>query len=234
MLKQDQFIDSKHLQLPMLFKKSIFYAINLLFLFLIVAGFSSAHSQNYTPVKNIVEFRSLYSEKSDAINTLKSDFIQEKSISMLKNKIISEGSFIYKKNKKLRMEYKKPYTYLFIMDNDKVTIKNNQQKSSVSTKSNKLFQMISQMTIDCVTGKVLNSKDFDIKVSENAKVYHLVLIPRQKLLKSLFNGIDILISKIDFTVDRLEMKETSGDNTVLIFSNKKINTLVTDEVFKVN
>jgi outer membrane lipoprotein-sorting protein len=180
------------------------------------------------------EFKSLYAEKSAAINTLKSDFIQEKNISMLVNKIISKGSFIYKKNNKLRMEYTKPYTYLFVMDNDKIIIKNSQKKSSVSANSNKLFKMISQITIDCVTGNVLASNDFDVKVSENSKVYNLVLVPSQKMLKSLFNEIDILISKNDFTVDRLEMKESSGDNTVLNFSNKKINAPVSDEVFKVN
>ena len=153
---------------------------------------------------------------------------------MLENKIISEGSFIYKKNNKLRMEYRKPYSFLFVMENDKVTTKNNQQKSSVSTNSNKLYKMISQMTIDCVTGNVLNSKDFDIDISENAKVYYLVLKPRQKLLKSLFDRIDILISKKDFTVDRLELKETSGDNTTLVFTNKMLNAPVNDEVFEVN
>ncbi|MEI7501237.1 MAG: outer membrane lipoprotein carrier protein LolA [Bacteroidota bacterium] len=201
---------------------------------MLITGFSSAHSQNYTPVKNLVEFRTLYSGKSVAINSLQSDFIQEKSITMLENKIISEGSFIYKRNNKLRMEYRKPYTFLFVMENDRVTIKNNQQKSSVSTNSNKLFKMISQMTIDCVTGNVLNSKDFDIEIFENTKVWYLVLKPRLKLLKSLFETIDILISKNDFTVERIELKETSGDNTTLIFSNKKINIQVNDEVFQVN
>jgi outer membrane lipoprotein-sorting protein len=210
------------------------FAGNMLLFIFILTGTFSASAQNYTPVKNIVAFKSLYAEKSADINTLKSDFIQEKSISMLKNKIISEGSFIYKKNNKLRMEYTKPYTYLFVMDNDKITIKNNDKKSSVSTSSNKLFKMISQVTIDCVTGNVLNSKDFDIKVSENSITYHLVLIPRQKLLKSLFEKIDIRISKGDLTVDRIEMKESSGDNTLLIFRNKRINTPVADEVFKVN
>jgi outer membrane lipoprotein-sorting protein len=221
-------------QLSPLFKKSVLYSNIPLFFFLIIAGLSSAHSQNYTPVKKLDGFRKLYSAKSDAIISLKSDFIQEKSISMLENKIISEGSFIYKKNNKLRMEYRKPYSFLFVMENDKITTKNNQQKSSVSANSNKLYKMISQVTINCVTGNVLNSKEFDVEVFENVKVYYLALKPRAKLLKSLFDSIDILISKKDFTVDRIELKESSGDNTTLIFSNKKINDEVNDEVFQVN
>ena len=192
------------------------------------------NAQNYTPVKDVAGFKKLYAAKSTAINTLKSDFIQEKSISMLTNKLISNGSFIFKKTNKLRMEYAKPFPYIFVMNEDQIIIKNDQKNSNVSVNSNKMFKMISQLTIDCVTGNILNSKDFDIKISENAKVYFLVLIPNQKMIKSLFTEIDLLVDKSDFTVNRIDLKETSGDSTTLIFSNKKINTPVSDEVFNVN
>lgn len=195
---------------------------------------SAVNAQNYTPVKDVAGFNKLYASESAAINTLRSDFIQEKSISMLNNKLVSNGSFIFKKNNKLRMEYVKPYPYLFVMNEDQIIIKNDQKKSNVSVNSNKLFKMISQITIDCVTGNILNSKDFNVKVSENDRVYFLVLKPNQKMLKSLFSEIVLIISKSDFTVDKLDLKETSGDSTTLIFNNKKINTPVSDEVFAVN
>jgi outer membrane lipoprotein-sorting protein len=234
MIRKNIFYYSNHRHLFLFFKRNSCCLIGLIFFALLVYGINPVNAQNYTPVKNIVEFKRLYAEKSAGMNTLKSDFIQEKSISMLKNKIISEGIFIYKKDSRLRMEYTKPYTYLFLMDSDKIVIKNSQKTSGVSANSNKLFKMISRMTIDCVTGNILNSKEYTIKVSENSKNYYLDLVPRQKLIKSLFDRIDILISKTDFTVDRIEMKESSGDNTVLIFSNKRINNPVSDEVFKAN
>lgn len=205
----------------------VFICINLVLI-------QAANAQNYTPVKDVAGFKKLYASKSDAINTLRSDFVQEKSISMLNNKLSSDGSFIFKKTNKLRMEYAKPYPYIFVMNDDQIIIINDQKKTNVSVNSNKLFKMISQITVDCVTGNILNSKDFDVKVSENAKVYYLVLIPQQKMLKSLFAEIDLLISKSDYTVDKLDLKETSGDSTTLIFTNKKINTPVSDEVFAVN
>ena len=194
----------------------------------------SVNAQKYTPVKDVAGFKALYASKSNAINTLRSDFVQEKSISMLTNKLTSNGSFIFKKANKLRMEYVKPYPYIFVMNEDQIVIKNDQKKTNVSVSSNKMFKMISQITIDCVTGNILNSKDFTVKVSENSKVYHLVLIPKQKMLKSLFAEIDLLVAKSDFTVDKLDLKETSGDCTTLIFSNKIINTPVHDEVFIVD
>lgn len=195
---------------------------------------TSVNAQNYTPVKDVAGFKKLYAAKSTAMNTLRSDFVQEKSISMLKNKLISNGSFVFKKANKLRMEYSKPYPYIFVMNEDQITIKNDQKKSNVSVNSNKLFKMISQLTIDCVTGNILNSKDFDVDIFENDKVYSLVLIPNQEMVKSLFDEIDLLVSKSDFTVDRIDLKEISGDSTTLIFNNKNINSPVSDEAFNVN
>lgn len=206
-------------------------------LFFICLNFSwniTVSAQQYVPVKDVAEFKSFYATKSVEIKTLKSDFIQEKSISMIKNKLISNGSFIFKRNNNLRMEYFKPYAYLFVMKNDQILIKNNQKKSAVSVSSSRLFKMISQLTIDCLTGNILTSNDFDIKISENAAFYHLDLFPNQKMIKSLFTEIDILISKSNFTVEKLELRETSGDNTTLTFSNKQLNIPVSDEVFSIN
>ncbi len=213
---------------------SILFTGILFFMCFNIALISVSKAQKYTPVKDVAGFKSLYAAKSSAINTLKSDFIQEKSISMLTNKLSSTGSFIFKKTNKLRMEYAKPFPYIFVMNEDQIIVKNDQKKTNVSVNSNKMFKMISQITIDCVTGNILNSKDFDVKFSENSKVYYLVLVPKQKMLKSLFAEIDLLVAKSDFTVDKLDLKETSGDCTTLIFSNKKINTPVPDEVFIVN
>lgn len=214
--------------------KSILPTGILFFMCFNLALFSVVSAQNYIPVKDVAGFKKLYAAKSTAMNTLKSDFVQEKNISMLNKKLISNGSFVFKKANKLRMEYAKPYPYIFVMNEDQIIIKNDQKKTNVSVNSNKMFKMISQLTIDCVTGNILNSKDFDIKISENTKVYFLVLKPNQKMIKSLFTEIDLLVDKSDFTVNRIDLKETSGDSTTLIFSNKKINTPVSDEVFNVN
>ena len=214
--------------------KSILPTGILFFICFNLALISAVRAQNYTTVNDFAGFKKQYAAKSTATNTLRSDFIQEKSITILSNKLSSSGSFVFKKADKLRMEYTKPYPYIFVMNEDQIIIKNDQKNSNVSVNSNKMFKMISQLTIDCVTGNILNSKDFDIKISENAKVYFLVLIPNQKMIKSLFTEIDLLVDKSDFTVNRIDLKETSGDSTTLIFSNKKINTPVSDEVFNVN
>ncbi len=205
-----------------------------LVLFTLLTSFISVQCQEFNPISNEAVFKKIYSEKSAAINSLKSDFTQEKTITLLEHKLISEGSFQYKKMNKLRMEYFKPYSYLFIMNNDKVTIRNNQKQTSVSTKSNKLFKLISQITVDCVSGNVLESKDFQTSIFENKSLYLLKLTPKAKELKNVMNEIKIYVSKANYTVEKIEMYESSGDFTLLIFKNKQINSTIPDEVFSAN
>ena len=190
--------------------------------------------QDFSPISNEATFKKNYAEKAAAIHSLKSNFTQEKSISLLEKKLISEGTFQFKNPDKLRIEYFKPYSYLFIMNKDKITIKNDQKQTSISTKSNKIFKMVSQITMECVSGNVLSSKEFKISVFENNLQYLLTLTPKDKTLKSLLKTIKIYIQKTDYTVDKIEMYEISGDFTIMYFKNRQINIPIADEIFMAN
>jgi len=200
---------------------------------LLIFCFSSVIAQDFNPLKDEVAFRKLFAEKSQEFITLKSDFVQEKSIYLLENHIISNGSFQYKREGKLRMEYFKPYSYLFVLNNDKVMIKNNQKQTNINANSNKLFKLISQITVDCINGNILSSKQFKTSILESSSSYKITLIPKMKELNSLLSEIIILISKKDYTVETIEMKEVSNDFTLMTFSNKEINKPIGDEAFSV-
>jgi outer membrane lipoprotein-sorting protein len=209
--------------------RNIFYIIVTILLISI-----SAKGQNFEPVLDINAFKKTYNEKASAIKSLKSAFVQEKSISLLEKKLISEGSFQFKTPDKLRIEYNKPYSYLFIMNKDKIIIKNDQKQTSISTKSNKIFKLVSQITMDCISGNVLSSKEFKISILENKSQYLINLIPNNNSLKDILKEIKIYIDKSDYNVDKLEMYEVSGDFTKMIFKNRQTNIPVADEIFMAN
>jgi len=195
---------------------------------------NSIKSQDFAPISNETTFKKAYTEKTALTHSLKSNFIQEKSISLLEKKLVSEGLFQFKNPDKLRIEYFKPYSYLFLMNKDQITIKNDQKQTNISTKSNKIFKMVSEITMECVNGNVLSSKEFKISIFENNSQYMLKLIPKDKTLKSLLTEIKIYIEKIDYTVGTLEMYEVSGDFTKMIFKNRQTNIPIADEIFVVN
>ena len=201
-------------------------------IFLLVVAISvKAQYAGYTPVADLAKFKVDFSVATQKVSSIKSDFVQEKNLSMLSEKIISKGKFWFKKESQVRMEYNQPYQYLMIINKDKVFVKDGQKKNKISTKSNKLFQQINKIMIDCMRGTALNNPDFKTRVFENKNSSLIELTPVTKGLKELFKSINIIVDKKDFSVSSIEMQELSGDNTLIRFTNKELNVTIPDTLF---
>ena len=159
--------------------------------------------------------------------------MQEKNLSLLSEKITSKGKFWFKKDNLVRMEYNQPFQYLMIINNNNVFVKDGQKENKISTKSNKLFQQINRMMVDCVQGTALNNPDFKVTVFENAASLAGRIVTCVKGMKDYFKNINIVISKKDYSVNKLEMYEQSGDNTIISFINKELNAAIPDALFAI-
>jgi outer membrane lipoprotein-sorting protein len=195
----------------------------------------SAKSQyaGYSPVADLVKFKTAFSAAAQKITSIKSDFVQEKNLSMLAEKITSKGKFWFKKENRVRMEYSQPYQYLMILNRDKVYVKDGNKENKISAKSNKLFQQVNKIMIDCMQGSALDNPDFKTRIFENKNNSLVELTPVAKGLKDLFKTINVTVDKKDFSVVSIEMLELSGDNTMLRFSNKELNATIPDEFFTI-
>ncbi len=190
--------------------------------------------KGFKPVTDEMEFRKKIIAAAQATQTIKSNFIQEKNIQVVSEKIISNGTFRFKKQNKVRMEYLQPYRYLLVINNDKVSIRDDQKTNSFSSKSNKLFTIINNIIIDCVQGTALDNKNFKPAVYKNDKNYLLVLTPVKKDLGDFFKNISVYMDIEDGTVSKIDLLEPSGDNTVITFTGKEINVPLTDAEFSIN
>ena len=118
-----------------------------------------------------------------------------------------------------------------VMNGDKMLVRDNEKENKINVKSNKLFQQVNRIMIDCVQGTILDSKDFTTKVFENDKTYLLEMTPTSKSLREFFETIVLTVEKSDYSVKSIEMNEPAGDKTTISFKNKKINETVPDAVF---
>ena len=193
----------------------------------------SVHAQypGYKPVSSLTDFRKEFARQSAQINSITSNFTQEKILSAITEKITSTGNFKFKRSNRVRLEYLKPYSYLMVMNGDKMIVRDEGKESHVNVRSNKLFQQINRIIIDCVQGTILESKDFTIGVWENDKTYLMEMTPVSKSLKEFFKNIVLIAEKKDYSVHSIQMNEPSGDLTIITFTNKKINDQVPDAVF---
>ena len=205
--------------------------LTAILVFVIVAYSVRAQHAGYTIVKDTAAFRQQFAAASQKINSLQSDFVQEKNLSMLSEKIVSKGKFWFKKDNKVRMEYNQPFQYLMILNNNNIYIKDGQKENKISASSNKLFQQINKIVIDCVKGSAFSNTDFTINIFENKQAYLTELSPVAKNLKDIFKTINITVDKKDYSVLSIQMNEVSGDYTSINFINKQINASLPDALF---
>lgn len=208
---------------------------SVMLLVVITCSAISAHAQHagYTQLSDLSKFKQQFAEVAAKTNSIKSDFTQEKSLSMLSEKITSKGKFWYRKTNMLRMEYTQPFSYLMILNKDNVYIKDGPKENKVSTRSNKVFKQINKIVVDCIQGTALNSSDFKSAVYENKGTYLVSLSPVNKQLSDFFKTIEITVDKKDYSVNTIEMLEGSGDSTTLHFTNKEINANIPDALFAI-
>jgi outer membrane lipoprotein-sorting protein len=200
---------------------------------LLVFCFEETFSQHsgFKPIANFPDFKTQFKLESSKINSIVSDFAQEKVLTALTEKIKSEGKFLFKRNNKVRIEYQKPFSYLVMMNGEKMLVRDNQKDNRINVKSNKLFQQINRIMIDCVQGTMLDSKDFTVKVFEDGNTFLLEMTPVSKALSQFFQTIILLVEKKDYSAKSIEMREPNGDKTVITFINKKLNAEIADAVF---
>ena len=188
----------------------------------------------YTAMKDIPSFKTKMNQRNQSISSLSCDFIQEKNLSFMAQKVISKGNMKYKKPDMMKLEYTTPFQYVMSLSKGKVYIKDNGKVNKFDTKSNKLFKYVNDLMINAVQGNVLDSKEFNIVYKENSKLYLMEMEPVDASMKEYINKVHIYVNKADMDVSKVEMKEKSGDYTLITFLNRIYNTKLTDEEFVVH
>jgi outer membrane lipoprotein-sorting protein len=203
----------------------------LFYLLFLIACQASGQSMDYSPVKDLDAFKLQFASIAKQTQSLRSDFVQEKNMSLISEKITSKGKFWFKREKKVRMEYTQPFQYLIVINQDVISIKDGSKQNTMSLSKNKLFRQVSNIITDCVQGTALNNPDFSVKVFESKNNYLVEMTPVTKGMKDFFKIIHVTLDKADYNASAIEMIENSGDNTIIRFQNKEKNIPVPDAVF---
>jgi outer membrane lipoprotein-sorting protein len=196
----------------------------------------TAQDLTFSPVakSEISAYTASISKASSALTSLQCSFTQTKQIAVLSESVVSKGKLLYKKENKLSWQYLSPYPYLFALNGDKVTIKNDKSTKQFDTKSNALFKEISLLLVNSVSGKeLIDAKKFDVSFFQNAKLVQVRLTPKNKTLKSMLSTISLNFDNTTYMVQTIVLTEPMGDTTTIVFSDKKINQPIDDEKFMV-
>ncbi len=205
-----------------------------LFFFLNIFSFTVAFAQleGFSTMKNVEAFTVRMGEEARTTETISSDFVQKKYLSFMEDEIESSGVFKFKKDHLLRWEYTVPYTYIIVLNGDKVSIKEEGKKASeFDMSSNETFKKINELMLNSVRGTVLENDEFNLNYLESKGEFLIHLVPKKKELKNVLQNIYIYFDKSDYQVSSIHMTEESGDYTKIMFKNKKLNEELSEDNF---
>lgn len=192
-------------------------------------GFSSLSQELSDKEKK--DFIKKINAQVKTIQTIKTDFIQTKSLSFLQNKVTSEGKMYVVKEGPLKWAYTTPNNYSIIIKNDEIYINDNGDKSKVDV-NQKIFKKISKLVAGSINGNLFNDDEFKATFYSEGSYIKVQLLPTEKMIQKYIQKIVLYFPKNDSFVEKVKMIEPSGDYTEIIFKNRKINAQFSDDVFK--
>lgn len=172
---------------------------------------------------------------TSAMKTMRCDFVQTKKMHLLKDEITLKGTMFYAQPRKLRWQYNSPYSYVFILNGNKVQIKSAKSSQKIDIQHNKMFRQIADIILNSITGGQLKSSaDFNVDVRKSGTLYVARLLPKKKELKKLFNSIEVTFNSALTMIQSFKMAEKTGDTTIVSLNNVKTNIQLNESVFSSN
>ena len=201
----------------------------LILLFVLVSVHLSLMAQ-----QNEAQIRQAITQAASTMKTMQCDFTQTKHLKMLNDKMTSKGRMYYQQTNRLRWEYTSPYSYTFILNDDKVLLKNKQRNDVIDVNKNKLFREIARIMMNSVVGTSLtDDKSFKSTIATNGNEWIASLLPQRKDMKQLFQKIILHFNRTNAMVKQVELIEKNGDKTVIELNNIKTNEKISADMFTI-
>ncbi|MBP5388139.1 MAG: outer membrane lipoprotein carrier protein LolA [Prevotella sp.] len=204
-------------------------------LLILMALVVCVHSYVQAQAVNEVEIKQKINQAAAALNTMQCDFIQTKHLRMLNDKMVSKGKMYYQKSDKLRWEYVTPYAYVFILNKDKVLVRNKGRNDVIDVNRNKVFKEVARIMMSSVVGNCLSDeRNFKTSISESQTEWLATLLPLRKDMRQMFQKIILHFNKQKSYVVKVELFEKNGDHTTIDLKNVRCNDAISANTFVVN
>ncbi|MEZ4947959.1 MAG: outer membrane lipoprotein carrier protein LolA [Saprospiraceae bacterium] len=185
-------------------------------------------------MKDQAAFRNKIEKITNETQTIQCDFVQEKSLSFLNEKMVSKGKFYFKQTDKIRWEYDSPFSYIIVLNGGKLLIDDEGKKNEMDLSNNQTFKEINGLLSKTLQGDIFQKDDrFSKEVFENNAFVMVKLQPLTEAFKAYITEIKVFFDKKDMMVAKVEMVE-GEDLTKIMFENRKINTNLPQNLFQVS
>jgi outer membrane lipoprotein carrier protein len=199
--------------------------ILFIFVFSFFLPFASIEAQTLTVDEVVQRIR----ESREKTKDFSADLLQEKKISLLKEKVISKGKIRFKKPDKISIEFFHPETSQMVYDGKTFLLYFKEEKMAerYQVQGNPVVEKYLLFSKDPFQEKLAQWKI----VEDRETVLALEILPKVK--DPLFVKTRMWISKKDWIITGMEMVEKNGDTTTLRYSNMRVNMGLADSDFEI-
>jgi outer membrane lipoprotein carrier protein len=191
-----------------------------------------AQSRTMLKTEEIDKITQFLNTATQNITSIQADFNQEKAISFMEDKLMAQGKFWFSSPDKIRWEYLKPYPYLVIMNNGKMSVTDETDSYSMDMRSNQIFQQMNALITASIQGQLLTNKlDYTKEYFSEKEFYVVCFYPKNQQMKDYLTAIELYFSKDNGKVSALKMLEAAGDYTFIRFFNRIENIKMEASVF---
>ena len=169
--------------------------------------------------------------RGDSIQSIVSDFIQEREIALMEEVLRSAGKFYYKKPGLLKWDQNKPSRYYLIMREDKVIRFDGQKRKELPVNSPQVvyFKNFIMGTVD---GSLFRSDQFTSHVESDDEEVKMMMVPVKGNLKKRFSRIILTFDRKTLMLKNIRIEEAGGDIMTIKFFNQQFNSLEDEHFFE--
>lgn len=180
-------------------------------------------------------FKSNLYASSERINSLECSFTQKQHLSLLAEDMTSKGKMTFKKPGQLLWVYNSPFEFVFLMDEGKITTRNEGKVVTFDSGSSPLMKELCKIMVAGLKGDTKSLEtSFNTSYYTDGACVKVAMLPKNKNLASVFKKVDLRFDAKTFLVLSIDMAEPSGDNTTIFISNINVNTPLNDAVFDIH
>ncbi len=168
--------------------------------------------------------------KNKDVSSIKCQFVQTREISVLADKVDKTGIFYFQQPGNILLTYDDgDYTKI---TEEFLEIKSMGKISTTKVSSNPMLKNISTVMLACINADFSNiAKVFTIDAREREDEWIVTLAPQRGKAASKIANIVLEFEKEGMSLDKLILKEKSGDSTTYTFSHKQFNIHIDNVLF---
>lgn len=173
------------------------------------------------------ELMSSLSEAAASMQTMQCRFVQQKSLSMLADQLVSEGKMCYVSPDKMRWEYIKPYSFALIVNGDLIVKVTDGVEEKLDGKSSRMYQGLVSVIMGSASGKkMFDTSLFDVALYDDDPFWKAEMNPKRRDMKRMFSQLVFYFNKETQVIGQVDLVETSGDVTSIQFMDIKLNEAI--------